>query len=180
MVRAHHHDREKPRSLFKLRLGRIFFSILMLAFLAACGASGPSKTVIPAKPTQKKIGARYPASRYIVGKGCVAITNDAAHDQHQADSAARAEIAKQIEDAAKSAGFELSKGYAAGSCKPVFCKEHKACQALVDKTCRHPSLARPSMEAVGMNVMKVVQEAGWEIHSIDSETDPESFPDVVM
>jgi predicted metal-binding protein len=90
------------------------------------------------------------------------------------------EIATNVEAAAKADGLELSTGYAAGSCKPVFCQEHKVCQVLVDKTCRNPSLARPSMEAVGMNVMKAVQDAGWEIQEINTDSDPDSFPDVVL
>jgi len=90
------------------------------------------------------------------------------------------EIASNLETEAKSSGFELSRGYAAGSCKPVFCKEHKVCQALIDKTCRNSFLARPSMEAVGMNVMKIIQEAGWEIKPIHSDSNPASFTKIVL
>lgn len=89
------------------------------------------------------------------------------------------QIATGVETAAKNDGFESAEGYAAGSCKPVFCPEHKACQGLVDE-CRHPDKARPSMESVGMNVMKAVQDAGWKIQEIKADGDPDDHPNVVL
>ena len=73
-------------------------------------------------------------------------------------------IAVALEKIAIDAGYTESYGYAAGSCKPVFCPSYQ-CQALRDgKTCRYPSQARPSMEAVGVNVFKLFDMIGWEIH----------------
>jgi len=84
------------------------------------------------------------------------------------------EIATELEIFAIEAGFSESKGFAAGSCKPVFCPEYQ-CQALVNGgTCRYPDKARPSMEAVGINVFKLVRDVGWEIHKITKNSDPES------
>jgi predicted metal-binding protein len=75
-------------------------------------------------------------------------------------------IAAKLEQAALAAGYTESSGYAAGSCKPVFCPSYK-CQALRDGTsCRYPAEARPSMEAVGINVFKLYENVGWEIHKI--------------
>jgi predicted metal-binding protein len=91
------------------------------------------------------------------------------------------EIAAKLEARAKDAGLVKSRGYAAGSCKPVFCRDHKACQALKDRQrCRMPDLARPSMEAVGINVMKLVTDAGWEIQQIDKQTQIGTVPNVVL
>lgn len=42
--------------------------------------------------------------------------------------------------------------------------------------CRFPTLARPSMEAVGINVFKLIQDVGWEIYPITRDSDPESIP----
>ncbi|MBW1837981.1 MAG: DUF2284 domain-containing protein [Deltaproteobacteria bacterium] len=91
------------------------------------------------------------------------------------------EIASKLETMAKDAGSEYSRGFAAGSCKPVFCRGHKVCQALADKhACRNPSMARPSMEAVGINVIKLIRDVGWEIQVINKDSDPESISNVVL
>ena len=66
-------------------------------------------------------------------------------------------------------------GLAAGSCKPVFCKK-QPCQVLDEEACRYPKLARPSMEAVGINVFKLAKEVGWEIHKIVEDSKPEDIP----
>jgi predicted metal-binding protein len=83
------------------------------------------------------------------------------------------EITAHLELFAIEIGFSRSRGFAAGSCKPVFCPEYQ-CQALVNgKTCRYSDKARPSMEAVGINVFKLVSRIGWEIKKITESSDPE-------
>lgn len=90
------------------------------------------------------------------------------------------EIAAQLTALAIEAGFSESKGFAAGSCKPVYCPEYQ-CQALIDgETCRYPDKARPSMEAVGINVFKLVKDVGWEIHKITETSDPESVQNGIL
>jgi len=85
-------------------------------------------------------------------------------------------IASKLEASAREEGFPLAQGLAAGSCKPVFCKG-RACDALTDEgECRYPSLARPSMEAVGINVFTLSKDAGWDIHTILKDSDPEAVP----
>ena len=85
-------------------------------------------------------------------------------------------IASKLEVSAREEGFPLAKGLAAGSCKPVFCKG-RSCDALEEGgECRYPSLARPSMEAVGINVFKLSKDAGWDIHLILKDSDPEAVP----
>lgn len=90
------------------------------------------------------------------------------------------DIAAHLEASAIEAGFNKSRGFAAGSCKPVFCPEYQ-CQALVNgKTCRYSDKARPSMEAVGINVFKLIRNVGWEIHKITEDSDPESLRSGVL
>jgi predicted metal-binding protein len=90
------------------------------------------------------------------------------------------EIVTLLEVFAVEAGFSESNGFAAGSCKPVFCPEYE-CQALIDgESCRYPEIARPSMEAVGINVFELVRRVGWEIHKISKDRDPESIPSGVL
>lgn len=90
------------------------------------------------------------------------------------------EIVAELESKALQAGYTRSRGLGAGSCKPVFCPE-QACQALrKGESCRFPDIARPSMEAVGINVFKLIKQVGWEIHKITEETDPEEVPNGVL
>jgi predicted metal-binding protein len=85
-------------------------------------------------------------------------------------------IASQLEAFCIEQGFTLSKGLAAGSCKPVFCK-NRSCEALIEGgECRYPSLARPSMEALGINVFKLAKHVGWDIYPILADSDPETVP----
>jgi len=84
------------------------------------------------------------------------------------------DIAAQLETLSLNAGYFLSKGFTAGSCKPVFCREYE-CQALIDgSSCRYPDLARPSLEALGINVFKLIKDVGWDIYPITRESEPES------
>ena len=90
------------------------------------------------------------------------------------------EIASQLEARAQEAGFVHAKGLAAGSCLPVYCKKAK-CRVIEEgKECRFPSLARPSMEAVGINVFKLIRAVGWQIQPITKDTDPDSIPGGVL
>jgi predicted metal-binding protein len=85
-------------------------------------------------------------------------------------------IASKLEASARDEGFPHAMGLAAGSCKPVFCKD-RGCDALADEgECRYPSLARPSMEAVGINVFTLSRDAGWDIHKILKDSHPEEVP----
>ena len=79
------------------------------------------------------------------------------------------ELAAKLESAAFYAGHYLSFGLAAGSCGNVLCHEHKACAVLQGKACLHPSLARPSMEAVGIDVFQLAALAGWDMQPLGRE-----------
>lgn len=79
------------------------------------------------------------------------------------------EIVAQIEKAAIGMGYPNSKAFAAGSCKEIFCDEHERCSVLTEnKECRNPEHARPTIEAVGINVSELNKSAGWSvIHDSD-------------
>ena len=67
-----------------------------------------------------------------------------------------------VEQAAKQLGFTDSKGFASGSCKPLFCAEEDGCQELRETgTCLHPDEARPSMSGFGIDVSVLMQNCGW-------------------
>ena len=87
------------------------------------------------------------------------------------------EIAAGVERAAVKMGYFDSKGFAGGSCKPLFCRDHPDCRALAEGgTCRHPDRARQSMSGFGINVSKLQQAAGWHMDKITRETDPDDVP----
>ena len=53
-------------------------------------------------------------------------------------------------------------GYAAGSCKELFCAAVDVCPVLEKKApCLHPLVARPSLSAVGVDFTALAQAAAW-------------------
>ena len=89
-------------------------------------------------------------------------------------------IVKSIESMAFYDGHYLAFGLGAGSCRRTFCGEHETCSALEGKSCRFGLLARPSMEAVGINVYKMTAEAGWDIYPIGTHASAEETPIAVL
>jgi predicted metal-binding protein len=84
-------------------------------------------------------------------------------------------IAANIEKAAVERGYDRSKGFAGGSCKPLFCQEYPDCLALSENgMCRHPHIARPSMSGFGINVSQLMKAVGWQMDRITRDTDPEA------
>jgi predicted metal-binding protein len=85
-------------------------------------------------------------------------------------------IVAELESQAFYDGHYLAFGFAAGSCRHTFCGQQDNCQALEGKRCRFSLLARPSMEAVGIDVYKMVTQAGWDIYPIGSGAKPGEIP----
>ncbi|MCD6297203.1 MAG: DUF2284 domain-containing protein [Deltaproteobacteria bacterium] len=89
-------------------------------------------------------------------------------------------ISARLEELSVARGHAFSQGLAAGSCKAVFCRDIP-CEALInDGKCRYQSLARPSMEALGINVFRLAKDVGWEIHAILRESDPDDIPSAML
>lgn len=66
------------------------------------------------------------------------------------------EVVNRVEAAAFKEGFYLAAGLIAGTCS--LCKECVGQQS--DRQCRHPFQARPSMEAMGIDVLRTCRNAG--------------------
>lgn len=66
------------------------------------------------------------------------------------------ELISKIEAAAFNLGYRFAAGFGSGSCK--LCDECVAKQP--GEPCRHPFKARPSMEAMGIDVFKTAENAG--------------------
>ncbi len=80
-------------------------------------------------------------------------------------------LAADLESAAFYSGHYLAFGLAAGSCKRVLCFEHKHCAVLQGGPCPFPALARPSLEAVGIDVFQLAALAGWDMQPVGRESD---------
>ena len=77
------------------------------------------------------------------------------------------EIVGQLESYAQSEGYDLAMGFSGGNCKFNLC--HGAtCGVIENGNCRFPLQARPSMEAVGIDVFDLATKVGWDIYMIRS------------
>lgn len=84
------------------------------------------------------------------------------------------EIAADIERLARQKGFVHSRGFAAGSCKMIFCKEQAKCIVLErNKNCRYPDKARPSLSGLGVNFLELSRTIGWQFNKITKDTKPD-------
>lgn len=88
-------------------------------------------------------------------------------------------LASALEAEALKSGCDRAMALAAGSCKPVFCRE-MPCAVLEGRSCRYPSVARPSMEALGVNVFRLAREAGWAIYRITKNSPVQSIPSAMV
>ena len=85
-------------------------------------------------------------------------------------------IVTEIESMAFYDGHYLAFGFGAGSCRHTFCGLEKSCRALEGDRCRFSLRARPSMEAVGIDVYKMVAMCEWDIYPIGSSARPDDIP----
>ena len=85
-------------------------------------------------------------------------------------------IVSDIESMAFYDGHYLAFGFGAGSCRHTFCSLEKTCRAMEGERCRFSLRARPSMEAVGIDVYKMVATCGWDIYPIGSSASPDNIP----
>ncbi|MCL5981418.1 MAG: DUF2284 domain-containing protein [Firmicutes bacterium] len=89
-------------------------------------------------------------------------------------------IVSELESMAFYDGYYLAFGFGAGSCRHTFCGKEDSCLALEGKKCRFALLARPSMEAVGIDVFRMVAQAGWEIYPVGSGVKADKVPKGVL
>jgi predicted metal-binding protein len=85
------------------------------------------------------------------------------------------EIVSALESAAFYDGHYLSAGFAAGSCKSTFCHDLD-CAVLARQKCRHNLLARPSMEAVGIDCFALAAMLGWDVYPVGSSATADRVP----
>jgi predicted metal-binding protein len=87
------------------------------------------------------------------------------------------ETAAALEHQALKCGYAAARGFAASSCKRIFCAEEKNCRVLAGEgDCRHPQAARPSISGLGVNFFELARAVGWPINKITRDSDPEEIP----
>lgn len=84
------------------------------------------------------------------------------------------EIAAKIETLAFAGGYRFAMGLSTG-CRETLC-DGGLCQKVDSGRCRYMLMARPSMEAVGIDVCDLVNKVGWNIYPIYRSVDPKSVP----
>ncbi|UCB43540.1 MAG: DUF2284 domain-containing protein [Dehalococcoidales bacterium] len=82
--------------------------------------------------------------------------------QHQRQTG---EIAARLEVLAFADGYRFALGLGAGGCRDTMCNG-ELCQMLDSGRCPHILMARPSMEAVGIDVTDLVNRVGWTMYPI--------------
>jgi predicted metal-binding protein len=81
-----------------------------------------------------------------------------------------------VESAAFYDGHYLAFGFGAGSCRHTFCGQQEDCAVMKGTKCRFSLRSRPSMEAVGIDVFKMIASAGWSVYPIGSDAKPDEIP----
>ncbi len=86
------------------------------------------------------------------------------------------EIMSLLESFAQSIGYYLAMGFGAGRCSSVLCN-NEPCAVMNNESCRHPLRARPSMEAIGIDVFDLAGKVGWDAYMIRAiEPEPDKIP----
>jgi predicted metal-binding protein len=75
------------------------------------------------------------------------------------------EIVYRLERQAYKDGYHLAMGFGGGSCKDYLC-QGLICQFLDSGRCRFPHRARPAMEAVGIDVITLLNKVGWQAYAL--------------
>ena len=104
------------------------------------------------------------------------ITGEAARgDEGVEDLKKLCKIISKVESAAFYDGYYLAAGFSSASCHFIWCRGMD-CQALAGKGCRYRARAYTSMEAVGIDVFKLMTAIGWDVRPIGMSATPDMFP----
>ncbi|MFB0533770.1 MAG: DUF2284 domain-containing protein [Anaerolineae bacterium] len=102
-----------------------------------------------------------PIEKYAPGRGATKAEQRRTLSFHQKSG----EVVYALERQAYKDGYHLTMGFGGGSCKDYLC-QGMICQFLDSGRCRFPHRARPAMEAMGIDVIALVNKAGWEAYAL--------------
>jgi len=81
------------------------------------------------------------------------------------------EVVCELERQAYKDGYHLAMGFGGGSCKDYLC-QGMICQFLDSGRCRFPHRARPAMEAMGIDVIALINKVGWGAYALLDDLSP--------
>lgn len=148
-----------------------------------CPGYGLAPSCPPHAPTVAQFRGQLGSMQHLLAFKIEALATDLAGPA-RLDIARRIHhIAAAVADRALKIGFTQSLGLAAGSCKELFCPEDTHCAVLhAQQPCRHPTLARVSLSAVGVDFQALAASAAWPMPAppppITAQTS--SSPDAIM
>jgi predicted metal-binding protein len=102
-----------------------------------------------------------PIEEYAPGKGATKAEQRRVLSFHQKSG----ELVYRIERQAYKDGYHLAMGLGGGSCKDYLC-QGLICQFLDSGRCRFPQRARPAMEAMGIDVVGLINKVGWQSYAL--------------
>jgi predicted metal-binding protein len=102
-----------------------------------------------------------PVEEYVPGRGATKAEQRRTLSFHRKSS----EVVCALERQAYKDGYHLAVGFGGGSCKDYLC-QGMICQFLDSGRCRFPHRSRPAMEAVGIDVVALINKVGWEAYAL--------------
>ena len=78
------------------------------------------------------------------------------------------EVVYELERQAYKDGYHLAMGFGGGSCKDYLC-QGMICQFLDSGRCRFPHRSRSSMEAMGIDVISLINKVGWQAYALTGD-----------
>ena len=102
-----------------------------------------------------------PIADYVPGRG----TTRAEQRQTMLFHKKGSDIVCALEKQAYKDGYHLAMGLGGGSCKDYLC-QGQICQFLDSGRCRFPQKSRPAIEAMGIDVTKLINNAGWSAYAL--------------
>jgi len=102
-----------------------------------------------------------PIENYAPGRGTTKAEQRQVLSFHQKSG----EVVYALERQAYKDGYHLAMGFGGGSCKDYLC-QGLVCQFLDSGRCRFPHRARPAMEAMGIDVIALINKAGWQAYAL--------------
>ncbi len=102
-----------------------------------------------------------PLEEYAPGRGATQAEQRRVLSFHQKSG----EVVCALERQAYKDGYHLAMGLGGGSCKDYLC-HGQICQFLDSGRCRFPHRARPAMEAMGIDVVALINKVGWQSYAL--------------
>ena len=102
-----------------------------------------------------------PIEEYAPGRGATKAEQRRVLSFHQKSG----EVVQALERQAYKDGYYLAMGLGGGSCKDYLC-QGQICQFLDSGRCRFPHRSRPAMEAMGIDVIALINKVGWHSYAL--------------